>query len=145
MNMLKTTQKGFTLLELMIVVAIIGILASIAVPGYRDYIKKGKAVEATSNLADLKIKAEQFFQDNRTYVGINCAPAEAKNFAYACTASNGTGTPDATGFRYTATGVAAQGMSGFSYTINEANAKTSQYDGGTSATGCWVTTKAGAC
>jgi len=143
MKMLKATQKGFTLLELMIVVAVIGILASIALPGYTDYIKKGKAAEATSNLADLKIKAEQFFQDSRTYNGVNCAPVETKYFNYACTKTDGTGSPDASGYRFTATGISAQGMSGFSFSVNEANAKTSQYDGGTAVTGCWATKKAG--
>ena len=64
MYKLETAQKGFTLIELMIVVAIIGILASIAIPQYSDYVKRGKAAEATSNLATLRIKMEQCFQDN---------------------------------------------------------------------------------
>jgi len=143
MNRLTTRQQGFTLLELMIVVAVIGILASVALPSYTGHIKKGKAAEATSNLADLRIKAEQYFQDNRTYVGVNCAPAEAKYFSYTCTASDGAGSPDATGYLFTATGVAAEGMPDFYYTVNEANAKTSRYDGGTAVTGCWATKKAG--
>lgn len=143
MQILKAHQKGFTLIELMIVIAVIGIIASIALPSYTGYIKKGKAVEATSNLADLRIKAEQYFQDNRTYVGINCAPTEAKYFTYACTAADGSGSPDATGYLFTATGVAAEGMTGFSFTVNEANTKTSQYDGGSTVTGCWATKKAG--
>lgn len=143
MQILKVHQKGFTLIELMIVIAVIGIIASIALPSYTGYIKKGKAAEATSNLADLRIKAEQYFQDNRTYFGVNCVPAEAKYFTYTCTASDGSGLPDAAGYRFTATGVVAEGMTDFSYTVNEANVKTSRYDGGTSVTGCWATKKAG--
>jgi type IV pilus assembly protein PilE len=144
MNKLNLKHNGFTLIELMIVVAVIGILASIAMPAYTNYIKKGKAVEATSNLADLRIKAEQFFQDNRTYAGINCIPADAKYFTYACTAADGSGaTGNANGYLITATGVAAEGMTGFSYTVNQANVKTSQYDGGATVTGCWATKKAG--
>lgn len=143
MNRLTTRQQGFTLLELMIVVAVIGILASIALPAYTGYIQKGKAAEATSNLADLRIKAEQYFQDNRTYVGVNCTPVEAKYFDYTCTDNSGSGSPDAAGYLLTATGVPAEGMTDFSYTVNEANVKTSQYDGGTTVTGCWATKKAG--
>lgn len=143
MKKFNPTQKGFTLLELMIVVAVIGILASIAMPAYTGYIKKGKAAEATSNLADLRIKAEQYFQDNRTYAGMNCAPADQKYFTYACTDSSGAGTPDADGYLITATGVAAEGMANFSYTVNQANAKTSKYDNGTAVTGCWAMKKAG--
>ena len=113
-------------------------------PGYTNYIKKGKAAEGPSNLADLRIKAEQYFQDNRTYAGINCVPQGAKYFTYACTAADGTGASgDANGYLITATGVVAEGMTGFLYTVNQANAKTSQYDGGTAVTGCWANKKAG--
>ena len=59
--------RGFTLIEIMITVAIIAILASIALPSYTDYIRRGKIPEATSALLALKTKFEQFFQDNRTY------------------------------------------------------------------------------
>lgn len=144
MQILKVHQKGFTLIELMIVVAVIGILASIGMPAYNNYIKKGKAAEATSNLADLRIKAEQYFQDNRTYAGMNCTPADQKYFTYTCTAADKSGaTGDANGYLITATGVVAEGMANFSYTVNQANVKTSQFDGGTAATGCWATKKAG--
>jgi len=62
-------QQGFTLLELLVVLAIIGILSAIAIPAYRDYVIRGKIMEATSNLGDMRIKLEQFYQDNRTFVG----------------------------------------------------------------------------
>ncbi len=144
MNMLKATQKGFTLLELLMVVAIISILASIALPNYQNYVKKSKAAEATSALADLRIKMEQCFQDNRDYsvaaCGAFCAPTSgAVNFTYACSPAR-----TATTYTIVATGVAARGMSGFSFDINESNVKNSTYDG-VAGVGCWKTGKTSSC
>lgn len=67
--MKRSNQRGFSLIEVMIVVAIMGILASIALPGYQDYIKSGNAAEAPANLANCRVQAEQFFQDNFTMSG----------------------------------------------------------------------------
>lgn len=60
-------QRGFTLIEVMIVVAIIAILASIAIPSYRDYIIRGQLTEATTALQSYRAMMERYFQDNRTY------------------------------------------------------------------------------
>lgn len=142
----RSQPKGFTLVEVMVVVAIIGILAAIALPAYEDYVKRGKAAEATSTLANLRVQMEQYFQDNRTYVGADalapgpCAPVAGtmKYFTYSCTNLG------ATTYTISAAGVTAQKMGGFAYGINQDNAKTSTYDGGTSSA-CWVTSKGGTC
>ena len=60
--MLKNNRKGFTLLELMIVVAIIGVLAAVAVPGFMAYIKSSKTAEAKTNLDSVKKGAIAFFE-----------------------------------------------------------------------------------
>lgn len=139
---------GFTLIELMVVVAIIGILAAIAVPVYTDYITRGKIPEATSALASMRIKLEQYYQDNRNYGSTanlcGVANPSSQNFTYKCTwGADGTDQS----YLVTATGVPARGMDGFIYTINEAGARTSTMStkwGGATAN-CWVTQKGGGC
>ena len=57
------------MIEVMIVVAIVAILAAIALPNYSDYVKRGKIIEATSGLSDMRTRYEQFYLDNRTATG----------------------------------------------------------------------------
>jgi type IV pilus assembly protein PilE len=144
-------HAGFTLIEVMVVVAIVGILATVGYPAYTDYLRRGKIAEAISSLADARAKLEQYFLDNRTYVGADaanmpCNPtvlnSGKKNFTYACS-NLGAGTYD-----LTATGQAGEGMTAFSYTINQANVRSSTVTGLSGWTGnatCWVTKKGGVC
>ena len=64
---MKTIQKGFTLIELMIVVAIIGILAAIAIPAYQDYIARAQVSEAMSLTSGLKTPFAEFYADQGTW------------------------------------------------------------------------------
>jgi prepilin-type N-terminal cleavage/methylation domain-containing protein len=60
-------RKGFTLVELLTVVAILGILAMIAIPGYIGYHKRAQRTEAYSNLQNLRLLEEQYYAENGSY------------------------------------------------------------------------------
>ena len=131
---------GFTLIELMIVVVIIGILARVAIPTYNDYVLQGKLAEAHGQLASLQVRMEQYYQDNRNYGTGTCgiAASAGNNFTYGCALTNG-----GQGFTYTATGTA--GATGFTFTVNEAGTKatTAVVTGWATSATCWVRSKGG--
>ena len=136
------TATGFTLIELMITLVVVGILAAIAYPSYTDYVQRSKITEAHSSLSELRLRAEKFFADNRTYDGFNQTITGARYFTYDC------GTPTATAFTCTATGVASEGMGGFKYTIDQSNTRASDFTGVTGWNDCttkWISKKGEAC
>jgi type IV pilus assembly protein PilE len=132
---------GFTLVELMIVVAIIGILAAIAVPAYSDYVTRGKLVDATTQLSDGRVKLEQYFQDNRTYANVGAiispCPARTKYFTFTCANLSDT--------NYTITADGNAELAGFTYSIDQNNTKASNTPHWGSSTTCWIMRKGDNC
>lgn len=144
--------KGFTLIELIIAIAIVGILASVAYPQYQNYLRRGQLAESFSTLADMRVKLEQHYQDNKFYgttaassdcptlSGYTAFPVTSKYFSFTCA---GGAAPSQT---YTVTATGAGGLTtGYDYTINQAGTKgTAKFAGAASTAACWLT-KAGSC
>ena len=61
--------SGFTLIELMITVAILAIIAAVAIPSYTSYVDRGKRAEARAALLDIAARQERFYSNNRQYAG----------------------------------------------------------------------------
>ncbi len=139
--------RGFTLIEMMVVMAIMGILVAIALPLYSDHLLKSKLAEGHSALMDWRLRQEQYFQDNRTYVsaGTTCgaaAPTSVKYWDFSCTGDANT---------YVATATSKDIVGGaagdYTYTINENNVRTTTKFTGASGLpkSCWISSKTGTC
>jgi type IV pilus assembly protein PilE len=106
--------RGFTLIELMIVISIVAILASVALPSYQDSVRKGRRSEGISLLLDIANRQEQLMLDRSTYtadmtvLGFAADPAVSEDGHYNVDAAACTGGTIATCYVLTATAVGAQ-------------------------------------
>jgi type IV pilus assembly protein PilE len=137
-------QDGFTLVELMFVVAIVGILAALAYPSYADHVRRGKIAEALGELATSRVRLEQYYQDNRNYGTAGCGVAAPgyKNFTHNCAITNA-----GQGYTATATGNSGSRAEGFTFSIDHTNARktTGAPTGWATSATCFVTKKTGDC
>lgn len=139
---MQVRQSGFTLIELMIAVAVIGILTAIALPSYNGYVMRARLVEAHSALASAQPRLEQFWANNRTYDKFDDSkdmPAETANFTFALENANASG--------YTLVATGQEAAAGFEFTIDQAGNRvtTEAPDDWVKSDNCWVDRKEGTC
>ena len=127
--------RGFSLIELMTAVAVIGVLMAIGIPTYREHVRRGAVEEALGQLGRGQVALEQYFLDNRTYVAAPC-PVGTQRFVFTCALAANT-------FTITATGSA--NVSGFVYTINEAGVRATTGGAWGTNAACWIVRKGGTC
>lgn len=138
--------RGFTLIELMIVVAIVGIIAAVAVPNYIEYVRRGNVTDMTSALSDAKLRVEQRYADSRTYDNAFCSSPTAVvivdtgNHRISCLSDG------VTNQTFVITGVGKASIAGFIYNVNETGIKNSTLGptwGSLVVPGRWVAKKGG--
>ena len=125
----KLGRKGFTMIELMVVVVVVGVLATIAVPMYGKYIKNARVTESTSRIGELVTASKSWAQENQDGSGSPIWPSagggivdltNSESFSYAIT-SGGGADASATALEITATGLAGTRMAGVSVTMTVPN------------------------
>lgn len=133
-------ESGFSLIELMVVVAVVGILAGVAYPSYTEYVRRSRLTEATAQLVEYRVRLEQYYQDNRSYGPANGAcgfavPTSAY-FTFNCTVGAADTTYTAKASNSAGLGVAANS---YVYVINQAQARTTEkFAGATVTKTCWL-------
>ncbi len=128
-------SRGFTLIEVMITVALLGILVAVALPNYSSYVQRSRVPAALEGLNSYFTRMEQRYQDVANYgtgstCGVTTLPSAA-GFSFSCTTNGQT---------FTATATGTGNMSGYGYTINQQGVRTTTaHPKGTPTDTCWST------
>ncbi len=130
--MSKTKLAGFSLVELMIVVAIIGIIVAIAYPSYQDQVRKSKRTDGHSTILDVMARQERYFSENNTYttnmkkLGYTADPVVSDNGHYKVDGVACAGNTIAQCVKLTADAQGEQASDG-DLTLDSTNAKTGRW------------------
>jgi type IV pilus assembly protein PilA len=125
----KTNQKGFTMVELMVVVVIVGVLAAVAVPLYGKYVKNARVTEATARIGEIVTSSKAWAIENSNASGTPIWPSGSSGlvdlsaspqFTYAIS-SGGGANATSTALRITGTGRSGTKMSGVSVAVTVPN------------------------
>jgi type IV pilus assembly protein PilE len=146
MSVTNGAAAGFTLVETLVVTALVAILAAVALPSYAAYVQRSRILDAVAKLSDLRARMEDYFLDQRTYVdargacGVAPTAGASDPFSISCEAT-------ATTFRATASGRAAQGMADFAYAIDHVGVRETRSlpAGWSISAGCWTIRADGFC
>ena len=136
MRLHKGANKGFTLIELMITVAVVSILAAVALPSYQQYLRRGARADAQSHMMDIAARQGQFLIDNRAYAAsvsaLGMTTPSSVSTKYTITITPATNPPTFT--------ITAAPVSGSSQASDTCGTLTLASDGAKTASGtgtCW--------